>query len=249
MENRYVFREVLSEIKDAADAAGNVITKEEIRERLKELPLTEEHFQMIYKYLEEQGVRVPDDAKEAEELPKEQEELSLSIYLEELKRLIEESDVDENELLRDVMEKKPQARERLIEWYLPLICQMADEYDGGEIPAEDLIQEGNIGLLLAMDTLDTFDSPAACQAHLLNCVNQAMEDAIHANEETKKSNEGIVSRVNHLNEAIHNLEEELEHKVSVDELSAYLEMPTAEIEDVLRMSGDQIEIEKIEKNR
>ncbi len=95
-----------------------------------------------------------------------------------------------------------------------------------------------------MDTLDTFDSPAACQAHLLNCVNQAMEDAIHANEETKKSNEGIVSRVNHLNEAIHNLEEELEHKVSVDELSAYLEMPAAEIEDVLRMSGDQIEIEK-----
>lgn len=81
-----------------------------------------------------------------------------------------------------------------------------------------------------MDTLDTFDSPAACQAHLLNCVNQAMEDAIHANEETKKSNEGIVSRVNHLNEAIHNLEEELEHKVSVDELSAYLEMPAAEIE-------------------
>ena len=101
-----------------------------------------------------------------------------------------------------------------------------------------------------MDTLDTFDSPAACQAHLLNCVNQAMEDAIHANEETKKSNEGIVSRVNHLNEAIHNLEEELEHKVSVDELSAYLEMPAAEIEDVLRMSGDQIEIEKkLEKNR
>ena len=86
--------------------------------------------------------------------------------------------------------------------------------------------------------------PAACQAHLLNCVNQAMEDAIHANEETTKSNEGIVSRVNHLNEAIHNLEEELEHKVSVDELSAYLEMPAAEIEDVLRMSGDQIEIEK-----
>lgn len=79
---------------------------------------------------------------------------------------------------------------------------------------------------------------------MLNCVNQAMEDAIHANEETKKSNEGIVSRVNHLNEAIHNLEEELEHKVSVDELSAYLEMPAAEIEDVLRMSGDQIEIEK-----
>ena len=49
MENRYVFREVLSEIKDAADAAGNVITKKKIRGRLKELPPTEEQFQVIFK--------------------------------------------------------------------------------------------------------------------------------------------------------------------------------------------------------
>ena len=94
--------------------------------------------------------------------------------------------------------------------------------DGAELPPVESFEEGQLGVL---------------QSEIYKMVNLL-------DEETKKSNEGIVSRVNHLNEAIHNLEEELEHKVSVDELSAYLEMPAAEIEDVLRMSGDQIEIEK-----
>ena len=51
------------------------------------------------------------------------------------------------------------------------------------------------------------------------------------------------SRVNYLNEAIKNLEEDLEHKVSIEELSAYLEMSEEEIQDILRMAGDEIEIE------
>lgn len=243
MDNRYIFREVLSEIKSAADEAGGIITKEEVRKRLEHLPLSEEHFAMIFSYLTEQGIRVPDDAMEAAELPDEEKERSLSIYLEELERLIREEEVDENALLRDVLDGNAQAKEKLIEWYLPLICQMADEYEGDEIPTEDLIQEGNIGLLTALESLGGLESLAACQAHLLNSVNQAMEAAIQETKETKKSNEGIVGRVNHLNEAIQNLEEELEHKVSVEELSAYLEMPVAEIEDILRMSGDQIELE------
>lgn len=242
-DNRFIFREVLGEIREAADEAGGVITKEEIRQRLEHLPLSEEHFQMIYAYLTEQGIRVPDDAKEAEELPEEKEGLSLSLYLEELQRLIRESDEDETELLKAAISGEADAKERLIEWYLPLICQMAEEYEGQEIPVEDLIQEGNVGLLTAMESLGEFESPAACQAHLLNSVNQAMEAAISENTELKKRADGIVSRVNHLNEAIHNLEEELEHKVSVGELSAYLDMPAEEIRDVLRMSGDQIEIE------
>ena len=39
-----------------------------------------------------------------------------------------------------------------------------------------------------------------------------------------------------------NLERDLEHRVSVSELSAYLEMPMEEIRDILRMAGDEIKI-------
>ena len=47
MENKIIFREMLTEIKNDADAAGGIITREKIKEILKNLPLEEEHFQLI----------------------------------------------------------------------------------------------------------------------------------------------------------------------------------------------------------
>lgn len=243
MENKIVFREMLTEIKKAADAAGNVITQEEIKELLGNLPLEESHYQLIFQYLAEQNIRVVESREEAEDLPDEEERRSLSIYLEELMELKTETFEDEHALLERAAQGDKEARTRLVESYLPLICEMAGEYEGEDLPAEDLIQEGNLGLLMAMETLAEFDSPAACRAHILNTVSKAMEQALRSGEEERKMGEGIAGRVNHLNEAVQNLEQDLEHKVSAEELSVYLEMPLEEIIDLLRMSGDQIELE------
>lgn len=244
MENRIIFRETLTVIKEAADAAGGIITKEEVRSYLKDLPLEEEHFQMIYDYLKSQNIRVADDEEEAAEAVTEEEGRSLAIYLEELGKLECGEDGDEQKLFAAAMNREPGARDRLIEWYLPLICEMAEEYQGEDILAEDLIQEGNLGLLTALEALAEYESVAAFRAGLINAVSSAMEEAIGQNQRERQGGEGIAGRANHLNEAVKNLEEELEHKVSVEELSAYLEMPVEEIRDILRMSGDQIELEK-----
>lgn len=243
MENKIIFRETLSEIKAAADAAGGAISKEEIRTLLANLPLEEEHFQLIYDYLAQQNIRVVESKEDVQELPEEDGRRSLSLYLDELTSLEKEVFEDENELLSRAIEGDKEARERLIESYLPMICEMASEYEGDELPAEDLIQEGNLGLLTAMQALAQFSSPAACRAHILNSISQAMEQAIRTGEDERKMGDGVVSRVNHLNEAVQNLERDLEHKVSAEELSVYLEMPLEEIRDLLRMSGDQIEVE------
>lgn len=244
MENRIIFRESLSVIKEAADAAGGIITKEEVRSYLKELPLEEEHFQMIYDYLRSQNIRVAEDGEEAAEAAAETEGRSLALYLEELGRLDGGAKGEEQELFAAAMKGEPGARDRLIEWYLPLICEIAEEYQGEDILAEDLIQEGNLGLLTAMEALAGYDSVAACRAGLINGVSSAMEEAIGRNRRERQGGEGIAGRANHLNEAVKNLEEELEHKVSVEELSAYLEMPVDEIRDILRMSGDQIDLDR-----
>ena len=71
----------------------------------------------------------------------------------------------------------------------------------------------------------------------------AIEEAIEIQKDSRRAGTEIAERVNYLNEAIQNLEEDLEHKVSLEELSAYLEMPEEEIQDILRMAGDEIEIE------
>lgn len=245
MDNKIIFREMLSEIKKAANETGDVITQDKIKEILSGIPLEEEHFKLIYNYLSEQNIRVVDSLEELEEQPQE-DGGSLALYLDELMSLEREVTEDERELMLQAMEQEAGAKERLIESYLPLICEMASGYEGDDVLAEDLIQEGNLGLLMAIESLGQLknESPAACRAHIINSINEAMEQMIDSSRKTKKMDEGIVSRVSHLDEAIRNLERDLEHKVSVEELSAYLEMPLEEIKDVLRMAGDQIELEK-----
>ena len=245
MDNKIIFREMLSEIKKAANETGDVITQDKIKEILSGIPLEEEHFKLIYNYLSEQNIRVVDSLEELEEQPQE-DGGSLALYLDELMSLEREVTEDERELMLQAMEQEAGAKERLIESYLPLICEMASGYEGDDVLAEDLIQEGNLGLLMAIESLGQLknERPAACRAHIINSINEAMEQMIDSSRKTKKMDEGIVSRVSHLDEAIRNLERDLEHKVSAEELSAYLEMPLEEIRDVLRMAGDQIELEK-----
>ena len=245
MDNKIIFREMLSEIKKAANETGDVITQDKIKEILSGIPLEEEHFKLIYNYLSEKNIRVVDSLEELEEQPQE-DGGSLALYLDELMSLEREVTEDERELMLQAMEQEAGAKERLIESYLPLICEMASGYEGDDVLAEDLIQEGNLGLLMAIESLGQLknESPAACRAHIINSINEAMEQMIDSSRKTKKMDEGIVSRVSHLDEAIRNLERDLEHKVSAEELSAYLEMPLEEIRDVLRMAGDQIELEK-----
>ena len=245
MDNKIIFREMLSEIKKAANETGDVITQDKIKEILSGIPLEEEHFKLIYNYLSEQNIRVVDSLEELEEQPQE-DGGSLALYLDELMSLEREVTEDERELMLQAMEQEAGAKERLIESYLHLICEMASGYEGDDVLAEDLIQEGNLGLLMAIESLGQLknESPAACRAHIINSINEAMEQMIDSSRKTKKMDEGIVSRVSHLDEAIRNLERDLEHKVSAEELSAYLEMPLEEIRDVLRMAGDQIELEK-----
>ncbi|MCC8106925.1 MAG: hypothetical protein LIO99_13160 [Clostridiales bacterium] len=284
MENRILFRERLTELKTAAEQAGGILTQAKIREMLKDMPLTEEHFQLIYEYLAEQKIRVVESKAQAENAAEENtteesksttstteestveenaagenasgenvsEEAvpddddsrrSLSMYLEELETLSDANDEEEIRLIECVRNGDAAAKERLIGIYLPLICTMAEDYGEETLSSEDLIQEGNLGLLTAIGSLEQFENAAACRVHILNTVRGAMEKAMSDSRDGQKMDDGLLSRVNHLNEAVHNLERDLGHKVSAEEVSAYLEMPVEEIEDLLRVTGDQIETE------
>ncbi len=245
MDAQIIFRERLTDLLDAAEETDGTLTKERIQEILKDMPLTDEHYQLIYEYLAEQNVRVIESEEEVKEEEGEGEEesrerLALSIYMDEISEFADVDEDEEAELFEKIHSGDESAAERLLDLYLPIICRMADDYDEEMVQAEDLIQEGNIGLLSAVRSLDDYDSTAACRAYLLNSIRGAMESAIKDGEELRKKDDGLVGRINHLNEAIHNLEEDLGHKVSVDEVSAYLEMPVEEIEDLLRVAGDQI---------
>lgn len=253
-EPKIIFQERLTDLKAYAAENKNILTKQEIRDFFEGAPLEDSHFEMVFEYLKGQKIQIADSEEEAEEARESENPGSLSFYLADLEdagylaRLKETGEnaiepEEELELFRQMTAGSAAARERLVEIYLPVVCGLADEYEEDDIPVEDLIQEGNLGLLMALAEMEESASLAACQACLLNGINKAMKDAIEESRGQKTKGNAIADKVNHLNDEINRLEEDLEHSISVEELSAYLEMPAEEIRDILRMAGDEIKIE------
>ena len=278
MEQKIIFREMLSEVKALADASGNRLTVQEIDEFFANTHLDRQQMELVYDYLISQKIQVagyekaktdPDaptirhasldtsgDSAEKLESDKDTADIeeddwdyphSMELYLNEIAQLSRLEAEEELQLFALAVLGDTEAKRRLVEVYLPMVCELAGDYDGTELPVEDLIQEGNIGLLMAVEALEERDSLAAYQVQLMNAVNQHMQDVLQEQKDLRELGDGIAKRVTHLSQAIHNLEEDLEHKVSVEELSAYLEMPVQEILDILKMAGDELDVEGAEQ--
>ncbi len=86
-----------------------------------------------------------------------------------------------------------------------------------------------MALMMAVDQLSVMEDLNAYRTRIYRAVSEAMEEAVSEQQDRHHMAEEIAERVNHLNEAVKNLERDLEHKVSLEELSAYLEMPVEEI--------------------
>lgn len=120
--------------------------------------------------------------------------------------------------------------------HMRLSAQLALSYAGKGIPLEDLIQEGNVGLIMALDTLELREDGISEAEYIREGIRGAMENLLEEEAGLQKSDGQILERINYIGEAIRNLSEELERKVTLEELSAYLDMPEAEIADVLRLT-------------
>lgn len=249
MQERIIFREMLSGIRELADRRGNRLTTEEIREFFSNAHLTEEQLAMIFEYLAGQKIEVegyaPSAAKEErgeQEAGNLTEDEYLQMYLDDLKTIAPVTDEEEEKLFLLAAAGDAAARSRLAEIFLKMVLETARTYAYSAGSAGDLIQEGNIALLLALNDLEIQSSLHDYREKLYRAVSSAMEEALEKQGDVRELDEQIAERVNHLNESVQNLERDLEHKVSVSELSAYLEMPMEEIRDILRMAGDKIEI-------
>ena len=250
MQERYIFREMLSEIKELADQKGNVLTLDEVKEFFKNAHLTDEQLNMVCVYLIGEKIRVEGyEGPEKQEQTPEKEEAGameesdcLELYQAELEEIKGLSEEEELKCFQLASAGDPAAKSRLTEHYLKTVYDLSKTFAFGSVPRSDLIQEGNVALVLALEELEFSGKLEDYQNFLYEKIREAMEDALSEGQDLKDMGDKVAQKVNHLSEVVHNLEEDLEHKVSVDELSAYLDMPVEEIRDILRMAGDEIDV-------
>lgn len=267
MNDKIIFREMLSEIRELAEAKGNLLTLDEINLFFKEVSLGEEQLELVYSYLEANRITIEGHSKNEsiklfeqkeeelkvseskEEMIEDKDSVSLedkylSMYLEELEELSKDDEKEKLELLKGLLGSDPMAKSKIIELYLPNVVEIAKQYVNKGVALSDLIQEGNIGLMLSLEEIDKSADIDSMELTIRQGIIASLEDAIEEASYTNSFNHQIISKVNFLNEGVRNLEEEMGRTVSIEELAKYLEMSKEEVEDIIRVSDDEIIVEE-----
>jgi RNA polymerase primary sigma factor len=276
MNDKIVFREMLTEIVELAETKSNKLTIDEIDDFFKKVSLKEEQMELVYSYLEANKIVVEghkqndnikmfevieedaqeivknEDNEDKQEIAKQidtfdaEENQYLKMYLDELGTLTVINEKEKIALYNKAIKGEPLAKSRIIEIYLQEVVEIAKKYVNKGILISDLIQEGNIGLMLAIDGIEELSAADQVEKMLRMGIISSIESVIKENDDIKIAKKQIVNRVNYLNEGVTNLEEELGRRVSIPELAKYMEMSEEEVIDIIRVSDNEIIVKENE---
>ena len=243
MEARAEFLKKLNGLVAVAKGQGDQITIDEVRTYFTDAALTEEQLELVFDYLLAQKVVVKGYIKMTEAVEEkitytEEEEAYLKEYLNDLEAFKEEKAGEKESLFAKLIGGDASAKNRLTELYLKEVVEIAKEMYHPEIFLGDIIQEGNVGLILGLDMLADV---ATAHETIVNQVKQCIQMLIEEHAEVKSRDNKMVEKVTMLDESIKTLTEELGRKVTIDELAVYMGMTEEEIDDILRLMGEESE--------
>ena len=265
-ENIQKFTERLRELVAQGKKKKSILEIQEINDFFADMELEAEQMEKVFEYLEANNIDVlrissDDDldvdmdvimAEEADDVDMENIDLSVPdgvsiedpvrMYLKEIGKVPLLSADREIELAQRMEEGDEDAKKELAEANLRLVVSIAKRYVGRGMLFLDLIQEGNIGLLIGLDTLGLMEEGLTSEEHLEKEIRHAIRSALDEQEGEKSTGDEITEKLNKMADAISELTEDLGRQVSPDELSLYLDMSLEEIEDLLRIAGETIEV-------
>ncbi len=249
MEERAEFLNKLNGLVAMAKGQGDQITIDEVKTYFSETGLTEEQMELVFDYLLAQKVVVKGYIKMTEVAEEkvtytEEEEAYLKEYLNDLKVFPDAKAGEKEVLFQKLLDGDASVKNRLTEIYLKEVVEIAKEMYHSEIFLGDMIQEGNVGLILGLDMLTSVET-----AHetIINQIKQCIQMLMEEHTEVKSRDNKMVEKVTMLDESIKALTEELGRKVTIDELAVYMGMTEDEIEDILSLLGEDSDDEEEEE--
>ncbi|SHO53904.1 sigma-70 domain-containing protein [Anaerocolumna xylanovorans] len=168
----------------------------------------------------------------------------LKMYLEDLEAVKKADEAELSTLFQAVREKKGSIKERFIEVHLPKVVEIAKLYQNRGVTLEDLIQEGNIGLLCAVEALYTEAVLENEIEFIEGYIKNSMEEIIYENSENSSFEKEVIDKISYIRKASDELKEELGREGNIHELARHVKISEEELIDIINMSVDGVKLSK-----
>ncbi len=247
------------------------LTFEQIAQCLEEIEVTKEQMQELHAFLDEQGIDVlgvdgrpaksengtveraneeaasdpqPDAPKKVEvDLTVEPSLDSLRLYLRSIGRVNLLTADQEVSLARRIERGDMEAKQQMIEANLRLVVSIAKSYLGRGLTFLDLIQEGSMGLIRAVEKFD-YRRGYKFSTYATWWIRQAVTRAIADKGRTIRIPVHMVEKLNKVVHVERQLVQQLGREPRPEEIAAELETSVREVRDVLRMAQQPISLER-----
>ena len=263
------FSEKLVELLELAKKKKNVLEYQEISDFFKDQPLEVEQMEKVLDFLEASGVDVLrisgndeelilDDDADIEKMDDEEEieldKIDLSVpegvsiedpvrmYLKEIGKVSLLTADEEIELAKRMEQGDEEAKKRLAEANLRLVVSIAKRYVGRGMLFLDLIQEGNLGLIKAVEKFD-YRKGYKFSTYATWWIRQAITRAIADQARTIRIPVHMVETINKLIRVSRQLLQELGREPSPEEIAAEMDIPVERVREILKISQEPVSLE------
>ena len=267
-EKTLTFDEKLSKLLELAKSKKNVLEEKDIHDAFAGEKLTPEKLDRIYDFLDKKHVDVlkmsndddmdPDlftedeDPDPEDEIDMEHIDLSVPegvsvddpvrMYLKEIGKVPLLSPDEEIELAKKIELGDEAAKKKLAEANLRLVVSIAKRYVGRGMQLLDLIQEGNLGLIKAVEKFD-YRKGYKFSTYATWWIRQAITRAIADQARTIRIPVHMVETINRLVRTQRQLVQKLGREATPEELAKELDMPVDRVREIMKISQDPVSLE------
>ena len=264
------FSEKLVELLELAKKKKNVLEYQEINDFFKDQPLGVEQMEKVFDFLEASGVDVlritdgnaddmilDDDDADIDKLDEEEIELDkidlsvpegvsiedpVRMYLKEIGKVPLLSAEEEIELAKRMEKGDEAAKKRLAEANLRLVVSIAKRYVGRGMLFLDLIQEGNLGLIKAVEKFD-YRKGYKFSTYATWWIRQSITRAIADQARTIRIPVHMVETMNRVNRTSRRLLQEYGREPTPEEIAVTMNLPVERILEVSKISQEPVSLE------
>ena len=264
-ENAQKFLEKMNELVALGKKKKSILDVQEINDFFADMELSAEQMEKVFEYLEGHNIDVlritadTDDDVDIDNMIAEEEEVDMEnidlsvpegvsiedpvrMYLKEIGKVPLLSSEREIELAKRMEEGDEDAKKELAEANLRLVVSIAKRYVGRGMLFLDLIQEGNLGLIKAVEKFD-YHKGYKFSTYATWWIRQAITRAIADQARTIRIPVHMVETINKLIRVSRQLLQELGREPLPEEIAKELDMPVERVREILKISQEPVSLE------